>query len=93
MKHLAIALPICAAIVLPACSTVEGVGKDVSAVGQGISHVANEARDEMFASEPRYAKAGEACDPSAGELDGGNGLPACDDKMRVPAPVAMKRTQ
>lgn len=92
MKRTLIALPLCAVALLPACGTVAGVGRDVSALGHGISHVASEARAEMFSSDRRYASAGDACDPYAGELDGGN-LPACEKTKRVPAPVAMKRVQ
>lgn len=78
---------------LPACSTVAGVGKDVSALGKGITHVADEARDEVFMAdaEPRYvetryqsARGGDptvivrdACDPHTKELRGGPDLPPC----------------
>ncbi|MEM1036362.1 MAG: entericidin A/B family lipoprotein [Pseudomonadota bacterium] len=80
-------------LILPACSTISGVGKDVSAVGRGISHVADEVREEVFVrdSDRRYAETRytnqssvrptvvvkEPCDPSAGELRGGSGLPPC----------------
>ena len=66
---------------LAGCYTVDGVGQDIEAVGRGVSHVAAEVREEVFtpdASVP-VAEAGEPCDPSAGELAGGNGLPACPD--------------
>ncbi|MEM1390767.1 MAG: entericidin A/B family lipoprotein [Pseudomonadota bacterium] len=82
-----------ALVVLPACSTVSGVGKDVSAVGRGISHVADEVRDEVFGrgNDPQYVEqrysdrssasasviVKDACDPAAGELQGGSGLPPC----------------
>ncbi|MEL8055491.1 MAG: entericidin A/B family lipoprotein [Pseudomonadota bacterium] len=80
-------------LILPACSTISGIGKDVSAVGRGISHVADEVREEVFTrdSGPRYVEnryttqssvrptvvVKEPCDPSAGELKGGSGLPPC----------------
>ncbi|MEL7232250.1 MAG: entericidin A/B family lipoprotein [Pseudomonadota bacterium] len=80
-------------VILPACSTVAGVGKDVSAVGRGIKHVADEVRDEVFSPrdqtryvEQRYTSQSsvqptvvvkEPCDPNAGELRGGSGLPSC----------------
>jgi len=73
---------------LPACNTVAGAGKDVSALGRGITHVATEVNDEVFQrdrrtypAEVRYrqpvATVGQACDPNASELYGGNGLPPC----------------
>lgn len=78
---------------LPACSTVAGVGKDVSAVGRGLTHVADEVRDEVFTrrDQPRYVEqrytsgsdvrpsviVKEPCDPNADELRGGSGLPPC----------------
>jgi len=80
-------------IALTGCSTVAGVGKDVSAVGRGITHVAGEVRDEVFTGgdKPRYVETRyrsqsaarpsvivkEPCDPNAGELRGGSGLPPC----------------
>lgn len=75
--------------VLPACSTIDGVGRDIQAFGGGVSHLATEARDEMFGprSQAQYrADAGEACDPYADELSGG-GLPPC----RAPAPPPTPR--
>lgn len=79
-------------IFLPACSTFEGVGKDISAVGKGVSHVANEVREEVFMPKPRYAsvEVGQPCDPSAGELDGGNGLPPCPRSKPSQAPVYIR---
>ena len=66
---------------LTGCNTLAGVGKDVSAVGNGVTHVAYEVRDEVFGKpgpKPRgYASAGQACDPNADELLGGSGLPPC----------------
>ena len=70
-----------------ACATVTGIGQDVSALGQGISHVAQEVREEVFHSESapqqekqiRYvptATAQEPCDP-APYLAGGRGLKPC----------------
>ena len=80
-------------IALPACSTVAGVGKDVSAAGRGLTHIADEVRDEVFRRgeqdhyvERRYFDEGavgstvivkEPCDPAADELRGGSGLPPC----------------
>lgn len=80
-----------AATLLPACATVEGVGKDISAVGRGVSHVATEVRDEVFSPQPRrtVASAGQACDPNP-ELAGGNGLPPCS-KDTSPVPTYLKR--
>ncbi|MEM9937269.1 MAG: hypothetical protein AAFZ91_03395 [Pseudomonadota bacterium] len=72
-----------------ACATVDGVGRDIQALGGGVSHLANEARDELFASAStsRYrAEAGQACDPYADELSGGS-LPPC----RTPAPPPTPR--
>ncbi|WOR14141.1 hypothetical protein RYZ27_10215 [Hyphomonas sp. FCG-A18] len=77
--------------ILPACSTVAGVGKDVSALGRGITHVSDEVREEVFVSrnqpryvEMRYQSEGEptvivrqACDPYATQLRGGPDLPPC----------------
>ncbi|MEM1088008.1 MAG: entericidin A/B family lipoprotein [Pseudomonadota bacterium] len=79
--------------ILGGCSTVSGVGKDVSAVGRGISHVADEIREEVFQrdAKPRYVEnrytsqssvrpsviVKDPCDPNAGELRGGSGLPPC----------------
>ena len=80
-------------LILPACSTISGVGKDVSAVGRGLSHVADEVRDEVCTrdSDRRYTETRytnqysvrptvvvkEPCDPSVGELKVGSGLPPC----------------
>lgn len=70
-----------ASLVLAGCNTMAGVGKDVTAVGKGVTHVAYEVRDEVFGKpgpKPRaYASVGEACDPNADELMGGSGLPPC----------------
>lgn len=72
-----------AGLMLAGCNTVAGVGKDVTAVGKGVTHVAFEVRDEVFGKpgpKPRgYAYVGEACDPTADELRGGNGLPPCPE--------------
>jgi len=73
--------------VLSACSTVEGMGQDIQLLGKGVSHVANEVRDEMFASSPTpTAKAGEPCDPYADELAGGDDLPPCQKIATGPGP-------
>ena len=69
---------------LGGCNTVNGLGKDVEAVGQGVSHMATEVQDEWFgnygqperAGHTGVAQVGQPCDPDA-ELDGGNGLPPC----------------
>ena len=72
---------IAASFMIAGCNTVSGVGKDVTAVGKGVSHVANEVRDEVFGKpgpKPQgFARVGEPCDPNANELRGGNGLPPC----------------
>ena len=72
---------IAASFMIAGCNTVSGVGKDVTAVGKGVTHVAGEVRDEVFGKPgPKptgYAYVGQPCDPSGGELRGGNGLPAC----------------
>lgn len=86
-------MTILAAMGLSACSTVAGVGKDVSAVGAGVTHVANEVREEVFMKrdQSRYQETQynsrsdthpsvivkEPCDPNAGELRGGPSLPPC----------------
>jgi len=73
---------------LPACNTVHGVGQDVSALGRGISHVSSEVNQEVFQRNRRSyparvayrqptATVGQACDPYADELSGGNGFPPC----------------
>lgn len=80
MKQVLFSAAIGGLLLLAACSTFDGVGKDVSAAGRGISHVANEVRDEVFDPEPTkraVAKAGEPCDPNSKELKGGSDLPAC----------------
>ena len=80
MKTAKIALAVAALLAVPGCNTFEGVGKDISSLGRGVSHVANETRDALFAPAPQHARvasAGEPCDPAAGELAGGTGLPRC----------------
>ena len=77
------------AFLVTGCATVAGVGKDVSAVGRGITHVADEVRDEVFLhnrshyNQTRYRVSGqpvvtvnEPCDPHP-ELAGGTGLQPC----------------
>lgn len=75
---------------LAACNTVSGVGKDVSALGKGVTHMADEVSDEFFPAPRRntvrtvyvqpqrrgVASAGQPCDPYSGELSGGS-LPPC----------------
>ena len=77
-------------LLLAGCNTVAGVGKDVTAVGKGVTHVADEVRDEVFGKpgpKPQgYASVQQACDPASGELRGGTGLPPC------PASSTQKRT-
>lgn len=79
--------------VMGGCSTVAGMGKDVSALGRGLTHVSDEVRDEVFTrrDQPRYVEqrytsesdvrpsviVKEPCDPNADELRGGSGLPPC----------------
>lgn len=80
MKNAMFAITCGALLVVPGCHTFDGVGRDISALGRGVSHVANEVREEVFvadADSTRVARAGEPCDPGAGELAGGNGLPRC----------------
>ena len=94
MKCIALGAGLAAIMVLPACSTFEGFGKDISAVGRGVSHVANEVREEVFMPKQQYASVsvGQACDPTAGELDGGNGLPPCPRaNQSAPVPTYLKR--
>ena len=85
---------------LASCNTIEGVGKDIQAVGHGVSSAANYVEREM--SNPRdrevrtaqadisyrntSVRVGSACDANE-ELDGGSasGLPACrSDTPRPP---------
>lgn len=82
MKKYAFVALLAAPAALAGCYTVDGVGQDVSAAGRGISHVANEVREEVFETETSVpvAEAGEPCDPAAGELAGGSGLPACPEQ-------------
>ena len=74
---------------LGACNTISGVGKDVSALGKGVTHMADEVGDEFFGASRRntrtvyvqpqrrgVATAGQPCDPYSGELSGGS-LPPC----------------
>jgi len=85
-----------AVVSLGGCSTIAGVGKDISAVGGGVTHVANEVREEVFGpgvrtSQTRYTSnstsqptvlVSKPCDPEA-ELAGGTGLPPCPAKTKV----------
>lgn len=41
-RTLAVAAVLLAGLVVAACNTVEGVGEDVSAVGEGVAGAANE---------------------------------------------------
>lgn len=70
-----------AILLLPACHTIEGVGRDIQLVGDGVRFVARDINNEVFGGygswEQGVASAGEPCDPNAGELAGGSGLPAC----------------
>ena len=83
MRRIILGLALAGTGSLSGCYTVDGVGQDIEAAGRGVSHVANEVREEVFTPEDGQpvpvAEAGEPCDPSAGELAGGNGLPACPD--------------
>ena len=80
-KKALIAAALASSVLITGCNTVAGVGKDVTAVGKGVSHVAYEVRDEVFGKPgPKptaYAVAGEPCDPNPSELRGGSGLPPC----------------
>lgn len=74
--------------VLSGCNTVAGLGEDVQAVGDGVTRAAQHVEREVFdgsrqtsARPVRYAergevRVGEACDPNASEVSGGN-LPPC----------------
>lgn len=80
-----IALPL-----LGACNTIEGVGRDVQAVGSGVTSAAQYVEREFFGPQPREVRTaqveiGEACDPS-GELSGGSGLPPCRSQIVRPTP-------
>ena len=44
MRRLLIMTAAGAAMLLGACNTVSGAGKDVSAVGRAVTHTANDAR-------------------------------------------------
>jgi predicted small secreted protein len=93
MRHLG-KIGVLAALALPAlagCNTVSGVGKDIQAVGRGVSGASASFERALFGTpqpRPPVAKvsyvdargqviAGPACDPAAGELKGGGGLPPC----------------
>ncbi len=96
MRQVIFGLAVIGIAALPACSTFDGVGKDISAAGRGVSHVANEVREEVFtprnyASRRPVARAGEPCDASAGELAGGSGLPPCPRASQAPAPIDLRR--
>lgn len=82
MKHSILATCALGAVMaLPACHTVEGVGRDIQVVGDGVSFVARDINNEVFGGygswEQGVATAGEPCDPGDGELAGGSGLPPC----------------
>lgn len=82
MRHpLLAACALSALSALPACHTIEGAGRDIQAVGGGVSYVARDINNEVFGGygswERGVASAGEPCDPNAGELAGGGGLPPC----------------
>ncbi|MCI4645172.1 MAG: entericidin A/B family lipoprotein [Hyphomonadaceae bacterium] len=80
---------------LAACNTVQGVGKDVQAVGQGVSNAANYVEREMFGPQTQRSdsarisyrtasiRVGPACDPET-ELAGGANLPACNKRIVRP---------
>ena len=75
---------------LAACNTIEGVGKDVQAVGRGVSSAGNYVEREMSNPRDRQVRTadisyrntsvtvGRPCDADE-ELDGGSAsdLPAC----------------
>ena len=70
-----------AVLLLPACHTIEGAGRDIQVVGDGVSFVARDINNEVFGGYGRWeqgvASAGEPCDRDAGELAGGSSLPRC----------------
>lgn len=86
---------VAASFLLAGCNTFAGVGKDVTAVGNGVTHIAYEVRDEVFGKpgpKPRaYAEVGEACDPNPGELLGASGLPSCPTDNRTGGTIVVER--
>ena len=77
---------------LVACNTINGIGQDVQAVGQGVSGAATYVQRQMFSSEPRTQTAsvtyreptvsvGEPCDPDGSMA--GSGLPPCVSTQRL----------
>jgi len=92
MKMIIACLAVLAAFgFLAGCNTVNGLGKDVQAVGRGVSQASVYVERQVFApakspqagsgvaERSATVRAGEACDPS-GELAGGRGLPPCPDR-------------
>lgn len=78
---------------LGACNTVDGVGRDVQAIGSGVSTAANYVEREVFGVSPQPVRqarvvrretvsVGRACDPG-GELAGGTGLPPCRERITI----------
>jgi predicted small secreted protein len=39
-------------LLLAACNTLEGAGEDVSAVGQGVTHAADQTQQAIFPENP-----------------------------------------
>ncbi|MFN7056167.1 hypothetical protein [Hyphomonas sp.] len=81
--RLSMMMPLAAggAFLLTGCHTVEGVGRDIQAVGTGIAYVARDTNDQLFGgyggSPQGTAEVGEPCDALGDELAGGSGLPPC----------------
>lgn len=80
-RQMAAACILGAGMALTGCNTVIGAGRDVQAVGGGISHVAREVNNELLGGYGSWnegvASAGEPCDPAGEELSGASGLPPC----------------
>jgi entericidin B len=53
MKTLALVFIFAATLAVSACNTVEGVGKDVSSAGEGISGGSNATKDKINETEKK----------------------------------------
>ncbi|MEM1149543.1 MAG: hypothetical protein AAGI03_03175 [Pseudomonadota bacterium] len=92
-----IALPL-----LGACNTIEGVGRDVQAVGTGVTSAAQFMERELFGPQPRQVRTAQASSRTVtyrnpqvsvgracdpgGDLSGGTGLPPCRSQIVRPTP-------